>query len=145
MPITTKWKQDFRLMTRIERSLPGAQNKTARETANAIKTDIRSNWHHSSPAPTEGPPGIQSGTLDKSIFIDKADRTAKGIFAKKGEGYVYLTVDTEKAGSERFYGVAINDPDNVPWGNRPFFEPAFERAGFVIKGIAKEEFRKIMK
>lgn len=113
-------KLDLSRMNAYEHKIERGLDPTTRDIANSILSDIRASWSPESPSVPGEPPAVVTGRLDRSGQVEKTGRSSTGRFASHGSATAYII---------RFrapYGAILED-----YMNRPFFEPALERASFV--------------
>lgn len=115
--------EDFRRLDQIDRTIgPNTQRKTE-QVVNLIVKDIHESWSPVSPSPWGQAPAVVSGDLDRSVNREPTPRDPRGRFTSERDGAFYvIRVDEEYA------GVLENDPRY----NRPFLEPALERAAAIF-------------
>ncbi len=123
-------KSDLSRMDAYERKIDRLLEPTVSEITDAIIEDIRTSWSPESPSPVGSPPAVVTGDLDRSIQKEKQGRTAGGQFAKTGEAVTFVI----KAGVP-YSGILETYLD------RPFFEPAFDRAALIFDVGFKVLFR----
>lgn len=130
-----RWKEDYTILTAIDRNADDAAFDTVMEIAEALVEDIRSHWSASSPSAVGTPPGVRAGYLDEGTKVDDQGRTA-GRFAGSDAQTAFVRIDTGESG--RQYAQAVQT-----YSGRPFFDPAMERIQARFPRLMKEFFGKL--
>lgn len=129
-------KTNWRTMVRIEDLLKGSMDDAVEEMANIIKEDVQSSWSGASPSAVGSPPAVVTGVLDDGVRVERTGRNAQGQFAKNGS-VRFIQFDTSASGDGQYAGI-LEDPDAL---NRPFIEPAMERASALFGGVIKTSLK----
>lgn len=130
------WRTMVRVTENIDR---GAANGVA-NAADALVSDIRSNWSATSPSADGEAPAIQTGNLDSSVKVDPQMRDTSGRFSSDAH-VLFVRVDTSEGDDPQGrgnYAPALEDPNYL---NRPFIQPAIDR----MEGLFPEIMRRFVK
>lgn len=120
--LKTQVRLDMSKGDAYEKKVVNGLELTTNDLADAIIEDIRNNWSPESPSAWGMAPAKVTGNLDRSLLKTQG-RAASGRFAAPGDA-VSITIRSDAP-----YSGILESEDGL---NRPFFEPAFERASFVF-------------
>jgi hypothetical protein len=134
--LRVKFKEDFTILTAIDRNADDAAYESVLEVAEFLVNDIRSHWSGSSPSPVGAPPGVDFGFLDEGVKVDDQGRTG-GKFSTDAQT-AFVRIDTSESG--RQYADAVQTHSK-----RPYFEPALDRTGQQFPSHMKKFFSRVTK
>lgn len=128
------FRRDTTKLDTIVKVAPELAAGLVRDVADDIVADINRSWSSSSPSDPFTPPAVVTGTLKRSIRIER--RSGSGRFASRADAVHYAIR------VHAIYGAALEfgySPNNLL--PRPFFLPAVDRAKDSLAGKFKTSFR----
>ena len=125
---------NWRLMVRVEQNIESSTAEGVDAAANALVSDIRSNWSPSAPSQVGTAPAIVTGNLDSSIKVDDQKRDRSGRFSKDAiVKFVRMDTSTgDNPNGRGNYGAVLEE--NL---DRPFIQPAIDRMQGQYESILK--------
>lgn len=134
----TKWRH----MASVKQQWKDGSGEAALEIANALVTDIRSNWG------TGGAPNMDTGNLDSAIMVNPQGRDDSGRFAK-GDSVTTYFVTANAPDGDSYHGRGnYSRPLEEGWNNGgdhgpfPFMQPAMERVMVLYPSVLKRKVTK---